>query len=253
MPSTPRYAVVVEDLVKRYGGKEAVRGISFRVERGSVYALIGPNGAGKTTTLRILATLLRPTGGRALVDGKDVVREALEVRRVISYLPEEAGAYPNMTGLEYLEFIAKVYFDDPREAREAVERGADISGLGDALGERVKTYSKGMKRRLQLARALMTMPRVLILDEPTSGVDVFHALHLRRLIRRAVEEWGSTVVLSSHNMLEVETISDRVAFIHGGRIVAEGAPSEVKRMYNALDLEDAFVKAVSPGGVVGGL
>ena len=239
----------VERLVKIYGDKPAVRGISFSVDEGEIFALIGPNGAGKTTTMRIIATLLKPTSGRVLVDGHDVVSEPLEVRRRISYLPEEAGAYPNMTGREYLEFVAQVYFEDPGEARAAVERGIEYAALGDAIDERVKTYSKGMKRRLQLARALMTRPRLLLLDEPTSGVDVVHAVHLRRVVKRVAREEGSTVLLSSHNMLEVEYLSDHVAFIHEGRILVEGTPGEVKKRYGAGNLEEAFVKALEEQGL----
>lgn len=239
----------VERLFKKYGDKIAVSGISFSVDEGEVFALIGPNGAGKTTTMRIIATLLKPTSGRVMVEGHDVAREPLEVRRRISYLPEEAGAYPNMTGREYLEFVARVYFDDPSEAREAVERGVEYAALGDAIDERVKTYSKGMKRRLQLARALMTRPRLLLLDEPTSGVDVVHAVHLRRMVKKVAKEEGSTVLLSSHNMLEVEYLSDRVAFIHQGRLLIEGTPGEVRKRYGASNLEEAFVRALEEQGL----
>ncbi len=234
----------VKDLVKAYGKKQAVKGISFNVNKGEVFGLIGPNGAGKTTTLRIIATLLKPTSGEVFIMGKNVVEAPEEVRELISYLPEEAGAYPNMTGLEYLRFIANIYYQDEKKAEEAIARGISISGLGESLYDRIKSYSKGMKRRLQLARALMVHPKLAILDEPTSGVDIIHAVHLRRMIKKIAEEEGTAIVLSSHNMLEVEFLCDRVALIHEGRIIVEGTPDEILREYKANNLEEAFAKAV---------
>ncbi|RLG47652.1 MAG: multidrug ABC transporter ATP-binding protein [Thermoproteota archaeon] len=240
-------AVAVRDLVKRYGRVEALRGLSFSVEEGEVYGLIGPNGAGKTTTLRIIATLLRPDSGRVEVFGLDALERPLEVRRIISYLPEEAGAYRNLTGEEYLRFMAGFYAEDEGELEEMVERGAEISGLGDRLRDKTKTYSKGMKRRLALARALMVRPRLAILDEPTSGLDVVHAHHVRRVIREFAEEEGVTIIVSSHNMLEVQQLCDRVGLIHRGRLVEEGAPEELLGKYGASNLEDVFVEVVRVG------
>ena len=240
-------AVAVRDLVKRYGRVEALRGLSFSVEEGEVYGLIGPNGAGKTTTLRIIATLLRPDSGRVEVFGLDALERPLGVRRIISYLPEEAGAYRNLTGEEYLRFMAGFYAEDEGELEEMVERGAEISGLGDRLRDKTKTYSKGMKRRLALARALMVRPKLAILDEPTSGLDVVHAHHVRRVIREFAEEEGVTIIVSSHNMLEVQQLCDRVGLIHRGRLVEEGAPEELLGKYGASNLEDVFVEVVRVG------
>ena len=241
------WAVRVSGLVKRFGDRVVLRGISFEVEEGEVFGLIGPNGAGKTTTLRILATLLTPTDGVVEVFGLDVVKQADEVRRLISYLPEEAGVYPRLSGLEYLEFMARFYARDKRELEEMVEEGVKISGLGDRIRDKASTYSKGMKRRLLIARALMVRPRLAILDEPTSGLDVVHALHIRRIIKEYVKKYGLTVVLSSHNMLEVEFLCDRVAFIYDGRIIAVGSPKELKEMYGAENLEEAFARVACIG------
>ncbi len=237
-------AVEVERLVKRFGDFEALRGCNFKVEEGEIYGLIGPNGAGKTTTLRIIATLLRPTSGSVKVFGLDVERKPDEVRRMISYLPEEAGAYGNLSGEEYLRFIASFYSDD---VEEMVREGKRISGLGDRLRDRIKTYSRGMVRRLLLARALMTSPRLAILDEPTSGLDVIYAYEVRRLIKGYAEERGITILLSSHNMLEVEYLCDRVALIDGGRIIEEGSPRELKERYGAMNLEEVFMEAAGRG------
>ncbi len=234
-------AVCVRGLRKRYGNREALKGISFTVERSEVFGIIGPNGAGKSTTLKVLATLLRPTAGRAEVFGMDVVKRAADVRRVISYLPEEAGAYKNLKGIEYLRFMARLYATDRSRVEEMVERGVRISGLDDRLGDKVSTYSKGMTRKLLLARALMVMPKLAILDEPASGLDVTNAYAVRRIIKRFSGE-GVTFLISSHNMLEVEFLCDRVALIDDGRIVEMGTPDRLKSTYGADNLEEVFMK-----------
>ena len=235
-------AVEVNDLIKVFGRIQALDGLSFKVEEGEIYGLIGPNGAGKTTALRIIATLLLPTSGRVEVFGLNVVEEAEEVRKIISYLPEEAGAYKNLSGIEYLRFMASFSAKDRKEAEAMINDAVEISGLGERLNDRIKTYSKGMKRRLLVARALMIKPKLAILDEPTSGLDVVHSFHVRNIIKRYVEEFGVTVLLSSHNMLEVEYLCDRVALIHKGKIVAEGKPEELKAEHKAENLEEVFVK-----------
>ena len=236
--------MVVEDLWKEFNGIVAVRGISFYVYEGEIFALIGPNGAGKTTTLRIMATLIKPSKGRVVVYGYDVVREADKVRRLIGYLPEEAGAYDRLTGWENLLFYARLYVEDEGDAEKIALYGAKLSGLGERLRDRAESYSKGMKRRLLLARTLMVKPKLAILDEPTSGLDVYATVEVRRLIKSYVVETGSTVILSSHNMLEVEYLCDRVAFIDKGRIIALGTPRELVERFGGSNLEEAFVNAV---------
>ncbi|MEJ5292883.1 MAG: ABC transporter ATP-binding protein [Candidatus Methanosuratincola sp.] len=236
--------ILVKDLVKDFSKRRAVNGISLEVEEGEIFGLIGPNGAGKTTTLRIIATIIKPTSGQVMVCGKDVVREASEVRRLISYLPEEAGAYQNLTGLEYLKFMASFYYGSEDEVKSALEEGMRISGLGERLKEKSSAYSKGMKRRLQLARALMVKPKLAILDEPTSGLDVTHAFQLRRLIKEYADKNRITVLLSSHNMLEVEKMCDRVAFINEGKVVEIGHPDQLISKYGAETLEEAFMRVV---------
>jgi ABC-2 type transport system ATP-binding protein len=174
----------------------------------------------------------------------DVVSEASEVRRLISYLPEEAGAYKNLSGNEYLKFMAKFNSKSKTVLEEMVETAAEISGLGNRLRDKVKTYSKGMKRRLLVARALMTKPKLAVLDEPTSGLDVLHSVHVREIIKQYVKEHSVTVLLSSHNMLEVEYLCERVALIDHGKIVAEGTPEELKSKNKVENLEEAFAKVV---------
>jgi len=241
----PMSAVVeVSELVKVFGEVRALDGLSFKIMKGEIYGLIGPNGAGKTTALRITSTLLLPTSGTVKVFEYDVIDEASEVRRLITYLPEEAGAYKNLSGYEYLEFMTKFTAENKETVKETVEVAAKISGLEERLKDKVKTYSKGMKRRLLVARSLMTKPKLSVLDEPTSGLDVLHSVHVRGIIKQYVEKQGVTVLLSSHNMLEVEYLCDRVALINKGKIVAEGSPVELKIKYDSANLEEVFAKVV---------
>ena len=239
----PDKAIEVINLHKQFGEIKALNGLTFTVGSGEIYGLIGPNGAGKTTALRILATLIKPSDGSAKVFGLDVEKNPDEVRRIISYLPEEAGAYKNLSGLEYLEFMAAFYYEDREKVRESIIEAAKISGLGERLRDKIKTYSKGMTRRLLIARALMMKPKLAILDEPTSGLDIVHAHHIRRVIQDYVEKHGVTVLLSSHNMLEVEFLCTRVALIDHGRILVEGSPNEIKSRYAVENLEEAFMEA----------
>lgn len=237
-------AAEVNNLVKVFGEVRALDGLSFQIREAEIYGLIGPNGAGKTTALRIISTLLMPTSGTVKVFGYDAIDEASEVRRLISYLPEEAGAYKNLSGYEYLEFMTKFTAENKETIKETVEAAAKISGLEERLKDKVKTYSKGMKRRLLVARALMTKPKLAVLDEPTSGLDVLHSVHVRGIIKQYVEKQGVTVLLSSHNMLEVDHLCGRVALINKGKIVAEGSPAELKAKYDSANLEEVFAKVV---------
>ncbi|MCW4035953.1 MAG: ABC transporter ATP-binding protein [Candidatus Bathyarchaeota archaeon] len=241
------YAIEAKGLVKNFGNVLALDGASFTVRDREIFGLIGPNGAGKTTALRIIGTLIKPTSGVAEVFGTDVVRDPDKVRRNISYLPEEAGAYQNLSGYEYLRFMAGFYSSPGRDVNEMVEEGERISGLGERLKDRIKGYSKGMNRRLLLARALMMRPQLAILDEPTSGLDVVHAYHVRQMIKDYTDKMGVTVLLSSHNMLEVEFLCHRVALIDEGRIIAEGGPDELKDRFGAENLEQAFMEATRIG------
>lgn len=235
-------AIEVNGLVKDYGSFRAVNGISFNVHEGEVFGLIGPNGAGKTTTLRVIATLLRITSGSVHVFGKDLRKEPHEVRKILSYLPEDAGAYKNLTGREYLEFIAGFFSSGGRE-KDIVKKGVEIASLSDRIDDKVDTYSKGMTRRLLVSRALMTDPKLAILDELTSGLDVINAQEIRRTVKD-ISERGTAVLLSSHNMLEVELMCDRIALINDGRIVELGTPGELKGKYGASNIEEVFTRVV---------
>ncbi|MBS3772892.1 MAG: ABC transporter ATP-binding protein [Candidatus Thermoplasmatota archaeon] len=233
-------AVAVHDLRKHYGEVQAVRGVTFDVQENEIYGLIGPNGAGKTTVLRVISTLLQITGGSVDVFGHDVADEAQTVRRMISYLPEDAGAYKNLTGRDYLRFMAS-FFDG---SHDMTQRAVDIADLGERIDDKVEQYSKGMTRRLLVARALMVQPRLAILDEPTSGLDVVNAREIRNIIRATTEQ-GTTILLSSHNMLEVEYLCDRIALINDGVIVEQGSPAELREKYGAATIEDVFTEVVA--------
>jgi len=235
-------ALVINGVTKHISGKTILDDISFEVKNGEIFGLIGPNGAGKTTTLRTIATLLQVETGSIDVFDYKLPRDASEVRKIISYLPEDAGAYKNLKGRQYLEFVAS-FFSGPEPPGEMVRRGVQIAALGERIDDRVDSYSKGMMRRLLVGRALMTRPRLAILDEPSSGLDVINAQQVRQIIRQASSE-GLSVLLSSHNMLEVELMCQRIALIHNGRIVAAGTPGELKSRYRADNIEDVFTAVV---------
>jgi len=234
-------AVEVKNLEKHYGAIQAVKGISFNVNEGEIFGLIGPNGAGKTTVLRVISTLLKITSGSVKIMNYDIEKDADKIRKIISYLPEDAGAYKNLTGRAYLQFIAN--FFDAKQNQEIVRKGIEIAELGERIDDRVDTYSKGMMRRLLVGRALMINPKLAILDEPTSGLDVINAQEIRKLVKDTAKK-GTTVLLSSHNMLEVEYLCERIALISDGRIVEEGKPKSLMEKYKANNIEEVFTQVV---------
>ena len=234
-------AIEVKNLVKNYGSIEAVKGVSFSVKDGEIFGLIGPNGAGKTTVLRVVSTLLKITSGSVKITNLDVEKDADKIRKIISYLPEDAGAYKNLTGRAYLQFIAN--FFDAKQKQQMVEKGIEIANLGERIDDRVDTYSKGMMRRLLVGRALMINPKLAILDEPTSGLDVINAQEIRKLVKNTAKK-GTTILLSSHNMLEVEYLCERIALISDGRILEEGEPKTLMDKYEANNIEEVFMRVV---------
>ena len=234
----------VQGLSKQYSKVLAADQVSFQIGEGEIFALIGPNGAGKTTTIRMIATLLQPTGGDAVVSGHSVCREPAKVRECITYLPDEAGAYKTMTGKAYLKFMASIFTTDRKQADACVQRAMAMCGLGDRLNEKIGTYSRGMIRKLLLSRAVMTRPKLAILDEPPSGLDVINALEIRKMILQLARDEGMSFLLSSHNMLEIEYVSDRVGIISGGHLMVTGKPEELKTRYGAANLEEVFERVV---------
>jgi len=234
-------ALIVNNLKKKYKEVEALKGISFEVGEGEIFGLVGPNGAGKSTALKIIATILSPTSGSVTVFDYDIKKDAAKIREIISYLPEEAGAYKNLSGIAYLKFMAAIFTDDTEKQKEYLEFAIKIADLRSRLKDKAKTYSKGMTRKLLIARTVMSKPKLIILDEPTSGLDVINAYEIRNIIRDLAKQ-GMSVLLSSHNMLEIEFLSQRIGIIHEGKIHVTGTPAELKKEYQANNLEEVFVK-----------
>lgn len=236
----------VKGLSKKYPKKDvfAAEDVSFNVEEGEIFALIGPNGAGKTTTIRMISTLIKPTSGDAVVGGHSIITDSDGVRKNITYLPDEAGAYKTMTGRNYLYFMAGLFSGDKNEIEKFVQRGIAICGLGDRLDDKIGGYSRGMIRKLLLSRAVMTEPKLAIMDEATSGLDVINALEIRKMIKGLAKEHNMSFLLSSHNMLEIEYLSDRVGIMTKGHLMVVGGIDELKERYNAANLEEVFERVV---------
>ena len=208
---------------------EAVRGISFGVGEGELFGLLGPNGAGKTTTIKMLITLLLPTGGEARVLGLDVVKDAREVRKRIGYVfGGERGLYERLSGYDNLRYFAELYGVTGHRQRERIDEVLHLVGLSGREHERVEGFSRGMRQRLHIARGIIHDPEVVFLDEPTIGVDPVGARELRATIAGLIQS-GKTVLLTTHYMFEADTLCDRIAVIAKGRLVAEGTPRELKR------------------------
>jgi ABC-2 type transport system ATP-binding protein len=209
---------------------EAVRGVSFAIDRGELFGLLGPNGAGKTTTIKMLITLLIPTSGTARVLGHDVVKDAREVRKRIGYVfGGDRGLYERLSGLDNLRYFAELYAVPGRRQRGRIDELLELVGLAGRERERVEGYSRGMRQRLHIARGLLHDPPVVFLDEPTIGVDPVGARDLRRTIA-ALTDAGKTVLLTTHYMFEADELCDRIAVINKGKIVAEGTPRDLKEV-----------------------
>jgi ABC-2 type transport system ATP-binding protein len=220
--------IKAEGLSKDFDGFLAVNALSLSVDSGEILALLGPNGAGKTTTVRMLAAILRPSQGGAVVGGYDVVRESAGVRRAVGLLTEDPGLYLRMRGEEYLSFFGRVYRLDDDTIKERGRRLLDQFGMLDALGRRMGEYSKGMRQKMALTRAMLHDPRVLLLDEPTSAMDP----HSAKLVRDAIlslRDQKRAFLVCTHNLAEAEIVADRIAIIRAGQIVALGTPTELKR------------------------
>ena len=223
------YAVCADALVRHYNGNRAVDHVDLRIPAGEIYGFLGPNGAGKSTTVRILCTLLAPTGGRALVAGYDVASQPGQVRLRIGVALQEAALDPRQTGYELLSLQGRLYgLSGKALARRLTELG-ELIELGDALDRQIRTYSGGMQRRLDLAAALVHNPQVLFLDEPTTGLDPASRARAWSEIRRLNEQLGTTIFLTTQYLEEADELAHRVGIIDRGRIVAEGTPAELKR------------------------
>jgi gliding motility-associated transport system ATP-binding protein len=233
--------IEVRNLTKRYGELTAIQDVSFGVERGETLGLLGPNGAGKTTTMRILTGFMPATSGTVTVDGFDVFDDSFEVRKRIGYLPESPPLYLDMTVDGYLRFVARIKGVPKADLDGATDQAVEICGLGEVRHRLSGHLSKGFRQRVGLAQALIHNPPVLVLDEPTIGLDPRQIIEIRKLIRRLAGD--RTVILSTHILPEVSQICEKVVILAGGRVALEGRMDDL--MKQGVSLEDVFLKAIS--------
>lgn len=226
-------AIAVRDLTKFYGSEKAVDNISFDVRTGEILGFLGPNGAGKTTTMKMVTCYLPPSSGTVEVDGLDISRHSLEVRRKIGYLPEHNPLYLDMNVLEYLTYAGDLHGLDPELLRGRLREMVDLCGLGDVRHKDIGELSKGYRQRVGLAQAMIHDPQVLILDEPTSGLDPNQIVEIRSLIRQLGRL--KTVIFSTHILSEVQATCDRVVIINEGRIVADGTPEQLQSQFRGAE------------------
>ena len=244
--------VVVRGLRKSFwdesrGEVRAVDGIDFQCNPGEIFGLLGANGAGKTTTLRMLATILKPTGGSASLVGHDVVDEPEAVRKSLGFYSASTALYPRLTARETLEFFARVNEYPAEKVAQRVDELIDRFGIGEYQGARVEKLSSGMKQKVSIARTVAHDPPILIFDEPTVGLDVMNALEMQRVIRGLRDE-GKSIIFSTHIMSEAERLCDRIAIIHQGSILARGTLTELREATGKHYLEDIFVHHVTSIG-----
>ncbi|MEB3756717.1 MAG: ABC transporter ATP-binding protein [Desulfurococcales archaeon] len=225
-------SIFVDHLLKKYGRLIAVKHLTFKADEGEILGILGPNGAGKTTTLRAIAGALRPTMGRVLVYGMNSYKEASKVKKIIGVMPEVPSLFPELTVRENLEFLGKIYGLSRLEAREAARRTIEMMELTDYVEVRYGHLSKGLKRRADMSGAIIHDPRIIVLDEPTAGLDVFSASHLRSIIRELMKT-GKTIIISSHYIDEIMELSQKVVILYKGTKVYEGEP---RRLREILDL-----------------
>jgi sodium transport system ATP-binding protein len=235
--------ILVEDVHKSFGDIKAVDGVSFRAENGRITGLLGPNGAGKSTTLRILYTVLKPDGGKASIDGIDVVANSLEARRRIGTLPHGAGLYPHLTARENIAYYARLYGMNDDAIAGQVQHVIDQLDIGEFADRRTKGFSQGQRTRVSLARSLVHSPGNIVLDEPSNGLDVMATRSLRELIRR-LKSQGKCVLFSSHVMQEVAALCDEIVIIAAGRVALHNTPDGIRNATGCEDLEEAFVRAI---------
>jgi sodium transport system ATP-binding protein len=231
-------------LTKKFGGFTAVDQVSFEVCNGEVFGLLGPNGAGKTTTMRLLSTLLKPTSGTATIAGHDLLRDPQKVRASIGVLPEDTGLYDRLTPREHLLYYGKLHSMPEDVLRKRSDELLDTMELGDRANTKVGDFSKGMKQKVALLRAFIHDPPVLLLDEPTAGLDVMSARSIHAFVERFRKE-GKAIMISTHNMTEAQKLCDRLAIIDHAKIVAVGTVAELQQKTSQKDLESIFVQLVT--------
>jgi ABC-2 type transport system ATP-binding protein len=236
--------VEVTDLVKRFGDFTAVDGVSFSIEEGEVFGLLGPNGAGKTTTISTISCLLAPDGGDVTVGGHSVRSDMTAVKRELGVVPQEVALYPTLSAGENLAFWGRMYGLSGAALKKAVDDALLLAGLEDRSKERVEKYSGGMKRRINIAAGILHTPRVLLMDEPTVGIDPQSRNHILETVKE-LNGKGMTVLYTSHYMEEVEFLCDRIAIMDHGKIIAMGTLNELRAVVGGMDVVDVKVESVS--------
>lgn len=226
--------VEIKEIVKYYGNIKAVDGVSFGVEKGEIFGLLGPNGAGKTTVISMICGILRPDSGDIRFEGNSVVKEPLVLRRVMGIVPQEIALYPELTARENLNFWGRMYGLSGKALKKRIDDVLDMMGLSDRANDRIDKYSGGMKRRINIAAALLHNPELLIMDEPTVGIDPQSRNHILETVKR-LEGEGMTVIYTSHYMEEVEYLCDRVAIMDQGKIIAVGGQDELRALVGGID------------------
>jgi ABC-2 type transport system ATP-binding protein len=231
--------IEVIEVTKRYTDVPAVDRISFAIAQGEIVGYLGPNGAGKSTTVKMLTGILRPTEGTIIVDGLDLGKDPIEVKRRIGYVPETGGLYESLTAYEYLHLVGRLYHLPEDVLDRRIEEFLTLFGLDAVMHQRLSSYSKGMKQKVLISAALLHNPKVLFLDEPLTGLDAHSALLVKELLRRLAAE-GKTIFYCSHILDVVERTCTRVIIIHKGRIVADGTVEQLKELTRQGTLEDIF-------------
>lgn len=239
-----KYVIEVKDLTKSYGSNHVLKGIDFKVERGTMLALLGPNGAGKTTTVRILSTLLTSDGGTVMVEGHNAATDADAVRKVIGLTGQSAAVDEMLTGRENLEMMGRLYRLTPASAKARAQELLEDFSLVDAAERPANTYSGGMRRRLDLAVSLIAAPPVIFLDEPTTGLDPRSRLAMWEIIKKLMDN-GTTILLTTQYLEEADQLADRIIVIDGGKVIAEGTASELKGKVGNDRLELTFANSAA--------
>lgn len=243
-------AVKVDNLTKRFGGFLAVDHLNFEIYKGEIFGLLGPNGAGKTTTLRMLCTLLPPSDGTALIEGFDIRKESSKVRRVLGVVSEGINLYEDLTARENLELLGRLYNIPRRILNSKIENSLSIIGLSERADSLTRTFSTGMRKKLHIIAALLHNPKVLLLDEVTSGLDPQTAVSIRELAKNLSKENDITIIWTTHYIEEPEKICDRVAIIDNGRILALNSPEEIKQMVMEATVIDIACKTYVETSVI---
>lgn len=233
--------IEVKHLTKRYGGHTAVKDLSFTIEKGTIYGFLGPNGAGKSTTMNILTGCLGATEGEVLIGGYSILDEPMKAKRLIGYLPEQPPVYPDMTVREYLRFVAEAKGVALSKRKEQIESIMEKTGIGQVKGRLIKNLSKGYRQRVGIAQALIGNPEIVILDEPTVGLDPTQMIEIRSLITELGRD--HTVILSSHILSEVQAVCSTIMIISKGQLVASDTPENLTRLFSASGQLDLEVKA----------